>query len=228
MILRIPSVLNPSQLSALQSALAADDAPWIDGRATAGHQGAQVKHNQQIEESSGTACALGHVILTALERNPLFVSAVLPNRLYPPLFNRYSAGMYFGRHVDGAIRRIPGSHQKMRADLSATLFLVAPESYEGGELVIDADAEERGFKLAAGDLLVYPTTSAHHVTAVTRGLRVASFFWIQSLVRDASRREQLLLLDRTIQRLTESGADQDSMVQLASLYHNLLRQWTEL
>jgi PKHD-type hydroxylase len=228
MVLRIPNVLNQEQLSQVQRALAAKEAPWVDGRVTAGHQGVQVKHNQQIDEGSETARSLGNIVLSALERNPLFVSAALPNRVYPPMFNRYAAGMYFGSHVDGAIRRIPGTPQKMRTDLSATLFLVPPESYEGGELVIETSADHPGFKLDAGDLLVYPTTSTHHVKPVTRGLRVASFFWVQSLVRDESRREQLRLLDRTIQHLTESGADSESLVALASVYHNLLRQWTEL
>jgi PKHD-type hydroxylase len=228
MAMRIPQVLNPAQLAAVQSGLADPEAPWVDGRVTAGHQGAQVKHNQQIDESSETARSLGQVILTALERNPLFVSAALPNRVYPPLFNRYAGGMYFGSHVDGAIRRIPGTHQKLRADLSATLFLAAPDSYEGGELVMETNADEQSFKLAAGDLLVYPTTSKHRVNPVTRGARVACIFWIQSLIREESQREQLLLLDRTIQRLTKSGADADSLVALASVYHNLLRQWSEL
>jgi PKHD-type hydroxylase len=228
MALRIPNVLNQAQLAVVQSALAAQDAPWVDGRVTAGHQGVRVKNNQQIDESSETARSLGQVILTALERNPLFVSAALPNRVYPPMFNRYVSGMYFGSHVDGAIRRIPGSHQKLRADLSATLFLTAPDTYQGGELVIETQSDEQSFKLGAGDLLVYPTTSQHHVKPVTDGMRVACFFWIQSLVRDEAQRAQLLLLDRTIQRLTEAGADADSLVALASVYHNLLRQWSEL
>lgn len=228
MALRIPNVLNPAQLNLVQSALAAQDAPWVDGRVTAGHQGAKVKNNQQIDENSETARSLGQVILTALERNPLFVSAALPNRVYPPMFNRYASGMYFGSHVDGAIRRIPGSQQKLRADLSATLFLTAPDTYQGGELVIETQSDEQSFKLGAGDLLVYPTTSKHHVKPVTYGMRVACFFWIQSLVRDEAQRAQLLLLDRTIQRLTEAGADADSLVALASVYHNLLRQWSEL
>jgi len=228
MALRIPNVLNQAQLTTVQSGLAAPEAPWVDGRVTAGHQGAEVKRNQQIDEGSETARSLGNVILTALERNPLFVSAALPNRVYPPMFNRYAAGMYFGSHVDGAIRRIPGTHQKLRADLSATLFLAAPDSYEGGELVIETHDDGQSFKLDAGDLLIYPTTSRHHVKPVTRGTRVACFFWIQSLIREEAQRDQLLLLDRTIQRLTEAGSDADSMVALASVYHNLPRQWTEL
>jgi len=228
MALRIPNVLNQAQLTTVQSGLAAPDTPWVDGRVTAGHQGAEVKHNQQIDEGSETARSLGNVILAALERHPLFVSAALPNRVYPPMFNRYTAGMYFGSHVDGAIRRIPGTHHKLRADLSATLFLAAPKSYEGGELVIETHDDEQSFKLDAGDLLVYPTTSKHHVKPVTRGMRIACFFWIQSLIREESQREQLLLLDRTIQRLSAAGSDADCMVALASVYHNLLRQWSEL
>jgi PKHD-type hydroxylase len=227
MFVHVRQLLNLEQIAAFRAALAAD-VPWTDGRATAGHQGARVKNNQQIDENSDIARALGQVILAELERNALFVSAALPNKVYPPLFNRYAEDMYFGSHVDGAVRRIPGTGQKLRADLSATLFLAPPESYDGGELVIDGNLESRTFKLVAGDMIVYPTTSAHRVTTVTRGSRVASCFWIQSLVRDQVKREHLFELDCTIQRLTKLGADAESVVSLTSLYHNFLRLWTEI
>jgi PKHD-type hydroxylase len=227
MFLAIPRVLNREQLAGIRAVLDAPDAPWVDGRVTAGHQGAQVKKNQQLDENSSAARSLGQMILTQLERNPLFVSATLPNQVYPPLFNRYGPGMYFGTHVDGAVRNLPGTGRKLRTDLSATLFLAPPDDYEGGELLIDDHAGQRAFKLDAGDMIVYPTTATHRVTPVTRGMRVATVFWIQSLVRDPVKREQLFELDGTVQRLTESGADADSLVRLAGHYHNLLRLWTE-
>jgi PKHD-type hydroxylase len=195
---------------------------------TAGHQGALVKSNQQLEEGSATARELGALVITQLERNPLFVSAVLPHRVYPPMFNRYDAGMFFGTHVHGAIRQIPGTGQTLRTDLSATLFLAPPDAYDGGELVIDTDFGSQHAKLAAGDLIVYTSTSRHRVNPVTRGQRLACVFWIQSLIRDDDRREQLFELDRTIQRLTQSGADPDSLVRLTGHYHSLLRLWTDV
>ena len=228
MLVHIPQLLNPNQLASVYAHLHAADAPWVDGRATAGHQGAAVKRNQQIDEASPLAHALGDLILGALESNPLFISAVLPNRVYPPLFNRYGEGMHFGTHVDGAVRMLPGTAQKLRTDLSATLFLVPPESYDGGELIIEGNFDSQSIKLNAGDLIVYPATSRHRVTPVTRGERVASFFWIQSMVREDNKREQLFELDRAIQRLTQTGADQESLVRLTNHYHNLLRQWAEI
>ncbi len=169
MFLRIPKLLSEEQLSAMRRALDADTAPWVDGRVTAGHQGAAVKRNQQIEELSPLARELGNVILTELERNALFMSAVLPHRVYPPMFNRYGEGMQFGTHVDGAVRMIPGTSTKLRTDLSATLFLAASESYDGGELVIDSDLGSETIKLAAGDMMVYSSGSRHRVTPVNRG-----------------------------------------------------------
>jgi len=228
LLVRIPKVLSEDQLATVRRSLDAADAPWVDGRVTAGHQGAPVKRNLQIEESSAIARELGHLIVTELERNALFISAVLPHRVYPPVFNRYGEGMQFGTHVDGAVRMIPGSGQKLRTDLSATLFLSAPESYEGGELIIGNDFGSETIKLAAGDMLVYTSTSRHRVSPVIRGLRTACVFWIQSLIRDDLRREQLFELDRTIQRLTELGSDQESLVRLAGHYHSLLRLWTEI
>ena len=183
MLVQIPQVLTQQQVRHVREKLAMADA-WVDGRATAGHQGAQVKRNQQIAEGSALAAELGDVILAALERNPLFISAALPQRVYPPMFNRYESGMQFGSHVDGAIRLLPGTGAKLRTDLSATLFLAPAESYEGGELQIEDTYGAHSVKLAAGDMIVYPASSLHRVVAVTSGARVASFFWIQSMVRD--------------------------------------------
>jgi PKHD-type hydroxylase len=227
MFARIPKLLSGAQVADVCRALDAADAPWVDGRVTAGHQGAPVKKNLQIDEASPLARELRHTVLTELERNPLFISAVLPHRIYPPMFNRYGEGMHFGTHVDGAVRMIPGSGHKLRTDLSATLFLAAPESYDGGELIIENDFGGETVKLAAGDAVVYTSTSRHRVTPVTRGVRTACVFWIQSLIRDDPKRELLFELDRTIQRLTETSADPESLVRLAGQYHTLLRLWTE-
>jgi PKHD-type hydroxylase len=226
--LRIQNLLNEEQLATVRASLNSEQAPWVDGRVSAGHQGAPVKNNQQLEEASSMARELGNFILAQLERNALFISAVLPNKVYPPMFNRYGEGMKFGTHVDGSVRMIPGSAQKLRTDLSATLFLSAPQAYDGGELVIESDFGSRTAKLAAGDLIVYSSTSRHRVAAVTRGQRLASVFWIQSLIRDDVQRAQLFELDGTIQRLTQSGADSDSLVRLTAHYHGLLRAWTEI
>jgi PKHD-type hydroxylase len=226
--LRIPQLLTAQQLAAVTAGLESDAAPWVDGRVTAGHQGALVKSNQQLDEASATAHEFGTLIVGLLERNPLFISAVLPHRVYPPLFNRYREGMQFGSHIDGAIRQIPGTAHMLRTDLSATLFLSAPESYEGGELVIDSDSGDRAVKLTAGDLIVYTSTARHRVTAVTRGQRFACVFWIQSLIRDDFKRGQLFELDRTIQQLTESRADANSLLRLTGLYHSLLRLWSDV
>jgi PKHD-type hydroxylase len=226
--LRIPTLLNEEQLATVRASLNSEQAPWVDGRVSAGHQGAPVKNNQQLDEASPMARELGNFILAQLERNALFISAVLPNKVYPPMFNRYGEGMQFGTHVDGSVRMIPGSAQKLRTDLSATLFLSAPRAYDGGELVIESDFGSRTAKLAAGDLIVYSSTSRHRVAAVTRGQRLASVFWIQSLIRDDAQRAQLFELDGTIQRLTQSGADSDSLVRLTAHYHALLRAWTEI
>jgi PKHD-type hydroxylase len=227
MLLRIPKLLSEDQLGAVRRSLDDAQAPWVDGRVTAGHQGAAVKRNQQIEEGSATARELGNLVIAELERNALFISAILPHRVYPPMFNRYGEGMQFGTHVDGAVRTIPGTGQKLRTDLSATLFLSSPESYEGGELIVENDFGRETVKLAAGDMIVYTSTSRHRVSPVTHGVRSAGVFWIQSLIRDDVQREQLFELDRTIQRLTELGSDPDSLVRLAAHYHSLLRLWTE-
>ena len=228
MFVHIPQLVTADAVATMRAALDDEQAPWVDGRVTAGHQGAAVKSNQQLEEASALARRLGDLVVTELERNALFVSAVLPNKVYPPMFNRYGAGMHFGTHVDGSVRTFPGGAQKLRTDLSATLFLVSPESYEGGELIVENDFGSRSIKFAAGDMIVYPSTSRHRVSAVTEGRRLACVFWIQSLIRDDLKREQLFELDRTIQRLTQLGADPESLVRLAGHYHSLLRLWTEL
>jgi PKHD-type hydroxylase len=228
MIVHIPSILSAAELVTVRASLEAQDAPWVDGRMTAGHQGALVKRNRQLDEGSPLARKLGQLVLTSLAGNSQFVSAVLPNRVYPPMFNRYSDGMHFGTHVDGAVRTLRGTDQKLRTDLSATLFLVAPESYDGGELIIESDFGDRSMKLPAGDLIVYPATSRHRVTEVTRGSRLACVFWVQSLIRDDLKRAQMFELDRTIQHLTQTGADPESMVRLVGHYHGLLRLWTEV
>jgi PKHD-type hydroxylase len=228
MFLSIPGVLNEEQLATVRASLNGEQAPWVDGRVSAGHQGVLVKNNQQLDEASAMARELGHFVLTQLERHALFISAVLPNKVYPPMFNRYGEGMQFGTHVDGTVRMIPGSGQKLRTDLSATLFLSDSPAYEGGELVVESDFGSRTARLPAGDMIVYSSTSRHRVNAVTRGRRLASVFWIQSLIRDDAQRAQLFELDGTIQRLTRSGADADSLVRLTAHYHGLLRAWTEI
>lgn len=225
MLLSIPNVLTPEQIRHCRETLAA--ASWVDGRATAGHQGAQVKDNRQLPENSPVAHQLGDLILVALERHPLFISATLPARVYPPLFNRYEGGQHFGNHVDNAVRLLPGSGLKIRTDISATLFLSEPDEYEGGELLIEDTYGAHSVKLPAGDLVIYPSTSLHRVTPVTRGARIASFFWIQSMIRDDGQRTLLFDLDTAIQQLTRTGADNRAVVQLTGSYHNLLRMWAE-
>lgn len=225
MLLAIPKVLTPEQLRYCREQLTA--ASWVDGRATAGHQGAQVKDNRQLPESSPIARELGDLILGMLERHPLFISATLPARVYPPLFNRYEGGQHFGNHVDNAVRLLPGTGIKIRTDISATLFLNEPDEYDGGELIVEDTYGTHSVKLAAGDMVIYPSTSLHRVTPVTRGARLASFFWIQSMIREDSQRALLFDLDTAIQRLTAANADEPSRVRLTGCYHNLLRMWSE-
>ncbi|MFO1398576.1 MAG: Fe2+-dependent dioxygenase [Burkholderiales bacterium] len=227
MMLQIPGVLTPEQVTTMRHRLDGAGAAWVDGRATAGHQGAHVKHNLQIAEDAPIARELGDVVVAALERHPLFLSAALPARLYPPMFNRYEAAgaMTFGDHVDGAVRLLPGTAQRIRTDISATLFLTPPEDYDGGELQVHDTYGVHVVKLAAGDLVLYPATSVHRVTPVTRGARVACFFWVQSLVRDDAQRAQLFDLDMAIVRLTQDVPGHASLVTLTGHYHNLLRMW---
>jgi PKHD-type hydroxylase len=228
MLVHVPALLNGEQLEFFRARLDADDAPWTDGRVTAGHQGVHVKQNQQIAEGSALAIELGDRVLAALERHPLFISATLPNRVYPPMFNRYQGGMHFGSHVDGSVRLVPGSGAKFRTDVSATLFLAPPDSYDGGELLIEDTYGAQSVKLAAGDMVVYPASSLHRVTPVTRGARLACFFWVQSMVRDDAQRALLFDLDNAIQRLTATSADESARVHLTGCYHNLLRMWAEV
>jgi PKHD-type hydroxylase len=220
----IPNLLSGEQLRDIRARL--DAAIWIDGNATSGHQSAQAKRNRQLAEDDPEAKALGNIVLDALAASPLFVAAALPLKVYPPLFNLYGAGEGFGDHVDSAVRIRAGSDFRIRSDLSATLFLSDPDQYEGGDLVAEGHAPVR---LPAGDMILYPASTVHHVTPVTRGERRASFFWIQSMVRDLSARTMLFDLDRSIQELTASaGPDAPALVRLTSLYHNLLRRWAEL
>ena len=226
MLLNIPGVLNAEQIRIVRSRLEGAGDAWVDGRATAGYSGAPLKRNQQLAEHSPIARELGDTVLAALERHPRFISAVLPNQVYPPLFNRYEGGMTFGNHVDGAVRLLPNGI-KLRTDVSATLFLSAPEEYDGGELVIEDTYGAHAVKLQAGDLVVYPATSVHRVTPVTRGVRVASFFWVQSLVRSDAQRALLFDMDNAIQRLNATEADEIACRDLVGCYHNLLRLWSE-
>lgn len=227
MLLHIPKVVTAGQLVELRTALAAAGNDWVDGRATAGTQGAPVKNNRQIDERSATALTLGDLVLGAFEQNPLFISAALPNRVYPPMFNRYEGGMAFGHHIDNALRLLPRSGQKIRTDLSVTLFLSDPASYSGGELLIEDRYGTQSVKLPAGDAVLYPASSLHRVTPVTQGVRLASFFWVQSLVADDGQRTLLFDLDQSIQRLSATGADSTACTQLAGSYHNLLRMWSQ-
>jgi PKHD-type hydroxylase len=225
-VVHIPQLLSPDQLAAMQSRL--DAAPWADGRLTAGYQSAPAKSNLQLPQEDGAARELGDEVLRALERSPHFISATLPRHVYPPLFNRYDTGMSFGAHVDNAIRQIPGTRHRLRTDISATLFLSAPEHYDGGELVIEDSYGSHSVKHAAGDLVVYPATSVHRVLPVTRGTRTAAFFWIQSMVRDDADRALLFDIDNAVRELTRTGADSESLVKLTSCYHNLLRRWGDV
>lgn len=229
MLLHIPATLTPTQLSETRTAL--HHAEWVDGRVTVGAQGAQVKRNQQLPDASPLRQQLGEIVLTALAANPLFHAATLPAHILPPRFNRYEGGGEYGFHVDGAVMGLATAPDQvatqMRSDISCTLFLAEPNEYEGGELVISDTYGEHEIKLPAGDLIVYPSSSLHRVTPVTRGARLASFFWVQSLVRDAEQRRMLLELDTSIQALTTANADRDSLLRLTNLYHNLLRQWAQ-
>jgi PKHD-type hydroxylase len=229
MLLHIPGVLDRDQVARFREALAG--AEWVDGRQTVGPQGAQVKRNQQLAEDSPLRRELGDIVLAALARNPLYFAAVLPLRTLPPRFNRYEGGGEYGFHVDGAVMALPpvpgqpSAH--LRSDVSCTLFLCDPEEYDGGGLIVDDTYGEHEVKLPAGDLIVYPSSSLHRVEPVTRGARLAAFFWVQSMVRDDEQRQLLFKLDTSIQALTQSGADREALLQLTGIYHNLLRRWAE-
>jgi PKHD-type hydroxylase len=226
MLLQIPDVLTSEEVVRCREVL--ERAEWIDGRVTAGHQSARAKDNMQLPANSPAARQVGDLILAALERCPLFMAAALPAKLFPPLFNRYQGGQSFGTHVDNAIRQVTGTPHRVRTDLSATLFLANPEEYDGGELVIEDTYGVHKVKLPAGHLILYPSTSLHHVVPVTRGARLASFFWIQSMVRDDGQRTLLFDLDMAVQRLSQDLPDHSALVQLTGVYHNLLRRWAEV
>ncbi|MGE8502679.1 MAG: Fe2+-dependent dioxygenase [Pseudomonas sp.] len=225
MLIEIEALLSAAELDEVRRQLLAQ--PWVDGKVTAGVQSAQVKANRQLDEDNPLARQLGELILRRLSDNALFMSAALPKRIYPPLFNRYGGGEAFGFHVDNAIRGIKGVRERVRTDLSATLFLADPASYDGGELVIRDTFGEQRVKLPAGHLVLYPGSSLHRVEPVTRGERLASFFWIESLVREDGQRQMLLDMDVAIQRLTAQGADDQSLLELTGVYHNLLRRWSD-
>lgn len=228
MLLQIPNVLSPEQVAHFRARLAT--ATWADGRITAGHQSGKAKDNEQLPENDPVAIELGALIRNALKANDNYFSAALPRVVFPPLFNRYRGGQAFGFHVDNAIRydRSGQLVQPVRTDLSATLFLSAPEEYDGGELIIEDTYGVQKVKLPAGDMVLYPGTSLHRVTPVTRGERLASFFWIQSMVRDDGDRRLLFELDVSIRRLTQTTPDHPALVQLTGVYHNLLRRWAEV
>jgi PKHD-type hydroxylase len=226
LLLPIPEVLTSEQVAEARKIL--DAAEWVDGRVTAGHQSAHTKDNMQLPESHPAARQLGETILTALGQNPLFVSAALPARVFPPLFNRYQGGQSFGTHVDNAIRQVSATGHRIRTDLSATLFFSQPDEYDGGELIVEDTCGLHHVKLPGGHMILYPSTSLHHVTPVTRGSRLSSFFWIQSMVRDDGQRTLLFDLDTAIQRLNPSKPEDSAVVQLTGVYHNLLRRWAEI
>ncbi len=226
MLLQIPNVLTKDQVRDARAVL--DAAEWVDGRVTAGHQSARAKDNEQVPEGHPAARQVGEMIVSALARSPLFRSAALPLHVFPPLFNRYTGGQSFGAHVDNAVRQVAGTGHQLRTDLSATLFLSEPGDYDGGELVIEDTFGVQSVKLEAGNLILYPASSLHHVRPVTRGARVSSFFWIQSMVRDDGERTLLFDLDLAIQRLGADHPEHASALQLTGVYHNLLRRWAEI
>ncbi|CAG9202871.1 PKHD-type hydroxylase PSP6_v1_210260 [Paraburkholderia tropica] len=225
MIVEIPGVFSPQESKVLVERLRA--AQWIDGKATAGAQSQRVKHNRQLAGDDPLAREIGDEIIDRLAKDAVFMSAALPKRIYPPLFNSYAGGESFGFHIDNAVRGIRASRERVRTDLSATLFLADPASYDGGELVIRDTYGEQRVKLPAGHMILYPGSSVHKVEPVTRGERIASFFWIESLVREDAQRALLLDMDVAIQRLTMQNANDESLVQLTGCYHNLLRMWAD-
>ena len=225
-MLTIDNVLTADQVLALGAII--DDGEWIDGNETSGHQSRLAKRNMQLREGSDAARAGGERVMAALSATPGFIASALPLKVFPPLFNRYAGGQMFGAHVDNAIRQLRGSDFRIRSDLSATLFLSDPDEYDGGELIVEDLFGQHSVKLPAGSLVLYPASSVHRVTPVTRGARVASFFWIQSMVRDDAAREQLYRLDLSIQALTARiSGDDPVVIDLTNLYHNLLRRWAD-
>lgn len=226
MLLHIESVLSPEEAVRIRGALEASG--WVDGRVTAGYQSARAKCNMQLPEDHPLARELADRILAALEQNQLFMGAALPLKVFPPLFNLYQAGQSFGTHVDNSIRQVSGTQHRVRTDLSATLFLTEPRDYDGGELIIEDTYGTQSVKLPAGHMVLYPATSLHRVQPVTRGARISSFFWIQSMIRDDAQRTLLFDLDLAIQRIAGVNPDDPSAVQLTGVYHNLVRMWADV
>ena len=226
MLLTIPDLFSREQVTEIRSKL--DAAVWVDGRITAGHQSSLAKNNMQIPEGHPVAREIGEQILQTLGQNPLFVSAALPVKVFPPLFNRYSQGQSFGTHVDNAIRHLKGTTHRVRSDLSATLFFSAPEEYDGGELIIEDTYGIHSVKLPAGHMVLYPSSSLHNVRPITRGARVSSFFWIQSMVRDDGERTLLFDLDNAAQAVGAGDPNSPNAIKLIGIYHNLLRRWAEV
>jgi PKHD-type hydroxylase len=226
MLIHIPEILTKAEVKDFRLRL--QNTEWIDGKATVGVQGAQVKRNRQVAVDNPVACELGEVILKKLYANPIFMSAALPLRIVPPLFNAYAGGEHYGFHVDGAIRILPNSNLSLRTDVSSTLFLSEPEEYQGGELIVQDTYGSHEVKLPAGDLILYPSTSLHQVAPVTEGERVCSFFWTQSMVRDDWQRNMLYELDCNIQSLRQKVGDTEELLGLTGHYHNLLRQWSNV
>lgn len=226
MLITIDDVLTNEELTLARDLLA--QAEWVDGKITAGTQSAQVKNNQQLPETAQDLPRLRHLILYALNRSALFFTAALPKNIYPPLFNRYSGNSNsFGSHVDNAMRLLPDSSGYVRTDISATLFLAEPDTYEGGELIIEDVYGSQSIKLKAGSLVLYPSTSVHHVKPVTCGERLACFMWMQSMVRDAHQRRLLFDMDMALLALRATDGDTDPIIRLTGIYHNLLRSWAE-
>ena len=226
MLIQIPNVLTQEEVAQARKEL--DATSWVDGKVTAGFQSAQVKQNMQLPESNPVGIELGRKIVYALHRNPLFFASALPTKIFPPLFNRYDGGHSFGNHVDNAVRRVTATGEQIRTDLSMTLFLSSPEEYDGGELIIDDTYGSHSVKLPAGHMVLYPSTSLHRVTPVTRGSRVSSFFWLQSMIRSDAQRSLLLNLDLAIQKVGTDLPNHASLVDLTGVYHNLLREWVEV
>lgn len=226
MLITIPDVLTTEELAQARTIL--DSAEWVDGKLTAGYQAQAVKDNLQLPEGHPAALRVGEMVLAALARTPLFMSAALPFRVFPPMFNRYAGGGHFGTHVDTAIRAMASTGQRIRTDISATLFLTQPDQYDGGELLVEDTYGVHRVRLSAGHLVLYPSTSLHRVTPVTRGARVSAFFWIQSMIRSDGDRTMLYDLDSAIQRLAKESPGNAIGVQLTGVYHNLLRRWAEM
>ncbi|MDR5651872.1 Fe2+-dependent dioxygenase [Ruixingdingia sedimenti] len=227
MLVTIPDILTPEEVAYIRQVL--DGTPWVDGRVTAGDQAVKVKNNLQVPIDSAEARELSTIVLRALGRSAIYSTAALPLHVLPPMFNRYDEGMTFGAHVDGSIRVIPGTGQRIRTDVSTTIFLTPPEDYDGGELVVHNTYGEHRVKLPAGHAVVYPATSLHSVTPVTRGSRWASFFWAQSMVKDDWQRHMLYDLDMSIMRIRSMLPDDDPAVTgITAHYHNLIRAWSDL